>query len=122
MAPALISEKESGRLFDGGLNDPNRTWRRLALFLANSFVNFFAVDRDFAGRLHTQPDLIAFYTQYRNVNVVANYYGFSDSSRKYQHIPAPQPCSLLIAHSPIRWVTSGVSTSLSIRPAPALND
>ena len=76
-------------LFGDSLNHVNRAFCRFILLLADALVDFFSMNRDLARRLNAQPDLIPLDAQYRDINVITDDHGFSDPSRKYQHLTCP---------------------------------
>jgi hypothetical protein len=59
------------------------------LFAFDAFIDLFAVDRDILGGIDANTHLVAFHAQYRDRNLVADHHGFANTSRQYQHIPAP---------------------------------
>src|SRR3972149_9236146 len=50
------------------------------LFFLDALVDFFAMNRNFLGRIHANPDLIAFNAKDGDLNVVADVQGLANAS------------------------------------------
>jgi hypothetical protein len=55
------------------------------LFLLNTLINFFAMNRDILGRIHTNANLIAFDAEHGHIDLVADHQRLPDSSGKNEH-------------------------------------
>jgi hypothetical protein len=55
-------------------------------FLLDALVDFFAVNRNFLGRVHPDPDLIALYAEHGYLNVVTDVQGLAYASCKDKHL------------------------------------
>jgi hypothetical protein len=56
-----------------------------ALFALDAFVDLFPVHGNFLGGVDADPDLVSFYTQYRNGYIAPDHHSLSSASRKDQH-------------------------------------
>jgi hypothetical protein len=70
----------------------------LVLLVLDARIDLFPVNRNVLGRIHPDPDLIPFHTQHGDGDVVTDHQGFSNSSRKYQHL-----VNLLLSCFPVEF-------------------
>jgi len=57
----------------------------------DAFVDFLAMYTDFARRFHAQTHLITFHPKHRDIDIIANNDGFTDSPGQNKHSCLPPP-------------------------------
>ncbi len=89
----------------------------LLLFL-DAFVDLLTMNSNVLGRIHSDSDLVPFYTEHSNGDVITDHEGFSNSARKYQHF-----LNLLLSFVPVKvlplLVILVMLTGVVVTPVPA---
>jgi hypothetical protein len=80
----LVAEREGlGVVDDSGASGAGSVIA--VLFPLDALVNLFTMNRDVFGGIDTDPYLVSLYAQNGDRNFVSDHYGFTNSSRQYQH-------------------------------------